>query len=110
MNDVVYSSFRRVIMGRGHRHEVTPEVLGKKCTYVDGDVDDSTSAESMELVQSILFGPTCDALVKVWEGALPKLNVGDLLLFDKKGVYAVSAVSSFNGFAKLFMTQVGNAP
>lgn len=104
MNDGVYGSFNRVIMGRGREHEVTPEVIGKNCTSVDGDVDDSRSVESMELVQSTLFGPTCDALDKVWEGALPKLNVGDLLLFDNMGAYAVSAVSSFNGFAKQFRT------
>lgn len=46
-----------------------------------------------------IWGPTCDSLDLVTERALlPKLDVGDWLVWEKMGAYTIAAASSFNGF------------
>lgn len=50
--------------------------------------------------QSTIFGPTCDGLDTVLRGyPLPKLNVGDWLVFPSMGAYTSAAGSEFNGFS-----------
>lgn len=49
--------------------------------------------------QSIVYGPTCDALDTILKGyELPELYVGDWLIFPNMGAYTAAAGSSFNGF------------
>jgi hypothetical protein len=49
---------------------------------------------------STVFGPTCDGLDTVLQGALlPELSIGDWILFPNMGAYTAAAGSSFNGFA-----------
>lgn len=52
-----------------------------------------------ELHKSTLFGPTCDGLDTVLRGVqLPRLDVGDWVVFDRMGAYTKCAGSNFNGF------------
>lgn len=48
-----------------------------------------------------LFGPTCDALDKLFlkEVQLPELDVGDWLVFPFMGAYTSVMSSTFNGFS-----------
>lgn len=49
---------------------------------------------------STVFGPTCDGLDTVLRDyPLPKLNVGDWLVFPSMGAYTSAAGSEFNGFS-----------
>ncbi len=102
LNDGVYGAFGFVAMGRSKGLE-PPEILTKKIE-VESSSDDGTSAVSLEMFHSVLFGPTCDAIDRVWSGALPRLEIGDSLVFRGMGAYAVSTSTSFNGFPEGFHT------
>ncbi|GAQ79455.1 Ornithine decarboxylase-like protein [Klebsormidium nitens] len=53
-----------------------------------------------KMYRSTVFGPTCDGLDQVLTDVwLPKLEVGDWLLFPNMGAYTLAAGTSFNGFA-----------
>jgi ornithine decarboxylase len=50
---------------------------------------------------SVLAGPTCDSIDITYENiALPKLEIGDLLVFESMGAYTSASASNFNGFNK----------
>ncbi|KAM9843157.1 ornithine decarboxylase-like [Aulostomus maculatus] len=50
---------------------------------------------------SVIWGPTCDSIDKVFENYwLPQLDVGDWLLIDNMGAYSVSLMTDFNGFGR----------
>jgi len=115
MNDGVYGAFSSIIMERSlwntkMEKVMNPIVLGTKKEAVEsicpgGSEDDGrSSVQSVELFESTLFGPTCDAMDRIWTGALPKLDKGGLIMFENMGAYAASAVSRFNGFADQFET------
>jgi len=56
---------------------------------------------------STIFGQTCDGfdcIIKSVE--LPKLEVGDWLVFRNMGAYTVAAASNFNGFSKPYTRYV----
>lgn len=101
LNDGVYGAFSSVGMYRSMRTEKScknaPEVI-RRSRGIGSDED----AGEMKLFKSILFGPTCDALDKIWTGMLQNLEIGDVLLFHEMGAYALSAVSTFNGFGNDF--------
>lgn len=51
------------------------------------------------LFNSIIWGPTCDALDKVCENVLmPEMEIDDLMLFENMGAYTIPIASPFNGF------------
>ena len=55
-------------------------------------------ADSEELTSTV-FGPTCDGLDTILRGiSLPRLHVGDWLVFSKMGAYTMTGASAFNGF------------
>lgn len=87
LNDGVYGAFNRVLLGGQSASPLGAAPPGRGC------------------FPSVLFGPTCDSLDRVWGGCLPLLNVGDVLVFRAMGAYAVSAASSFNGFGRHFRTR-----
>lgn len=87
LNDGVYGAFNRVLLGGQSASPLGAGPPGRGC------------------FPSVLFGPTCDSLDRVWGGCLPLLNVGDVLVFCAMGAYAVSAASSFNGFGRHFRTR-----
>lgn len=66
---------------------------GPECCFVDaGDA-------SQEDFSSTVFGPTCDGLDTILRGvSLPRLHVGDWLVFNKMGAYTMTGASAFNGF------------
>eukprot|EP00052_Salpingoeca_macrocollata_P011590 m.89441 g.89441 ORF g.89441 m.89441 type:complete len:510 (-) comp18121_c1_seq1:128-1657(-) len=50
------------------------------------------------LVRSTVFGPTCDSLDVVFKDVLlPKLRIGDWLLFPSFGAYSLAGATNFNG-------------
>ncbi len=55
---------------------------------------------SLPTHNSTVFGPTCDGLDTVLQGAsLPDLSIGDWIIFPDMGAYTAAAGSSFNGFS-----------
>ncbi|KAH9569844.1 hypothetical protein CY35_02G011200 [Sphagnum magellanicum] len=55
---------------------------------------------SLPTHNSTVFGPTCDGLDTVLQGAsLPDLSIGDWIVFPDMGAYTAAAGSSFNGFS-----------
>lgn len=51
------------------------------------------------LYKSLIFGPTCDSMDKLYDDLLlPELNVGDIIYLKNMGAYTHSSSSSFNGF------------
>jgi ornithine decarboxylase len=50
---------------------------------------------------SVLAGPTCDSIDVIYENiSLPRLEIGDLLVFESMGAYTSASASNFNGFPK----------
>lgn len=92
LNDGVYGAFNRVLLGGQSASPLGAVPPGRGC------------------FPSVLFGPTCDSLDRVWGGFLPLLNVGDVLVFCGMGAYAASAASSFNGFGHHFRTRYVTSP
>jgi len=85
VNDGVYGSFNCIFFDHAHP---MPKLLFEKPT-------------NSRLFSSKIFGPTCDSLdVVVKEILLPKLEVGDWIVFPYMGAYTSAAASEFNGFRK----------
>merc|ERR1719291_532965 len=88
LNDGLYGAFNCLLYD--HAVLPTPVILrgGKELT------DAGTSASCT------LFGPTCDGFDVLAEAiTMPKLQVGDRLLFRNMGAYTSAASTNFNGFA-----------
>jgi ornithine decarboxylase len=50
---------------------------------------------------SSIWGPTCDGLDRIVESCdLLEMHVGDWMLFENMGAYAVAATSTCNGFQR----------
>eukprot|EP00656_Telonema_subtile_P047143 TRINITY_DN5399_c0_g1_i1.p1 TRINITY_DN5399_c0_g1~~TRINITY_DN5399_c0_g1_i1.p1 ORF type:complete len:458 (+),score=96.92 TRINITY_DN5399_c0_g1_i1:224-1597(+) len=89
LGDGVYGSFNCVLFD--HYTPPLPTVIPVKA---------GVQSECV-LLQSRVFGPTCDGLDTIYEqAALPMLNVGDILVFRHMGAYTVAAASNFNGISK----------
>lgn len=112
LSDGVYGAFSSVIMdaNKDGQLKTDPRVVTYACkpdsavlceVEPDACIRSSVNERGDEQL-STLFGPTCDAMDRIWVGKLPVLNVGDSLLFPNMGAYTSSAVSSFNGFARHF--------
>jgi ornithine decarboxylase len=97
INDGVYGSFNCTLYDHV---EVFPQVLFS-------GADSSTIAKA---IPSTVWGPTCDSMDKVATSALPKLEIGDWLLFDDMGAYTCCASSNFNGFANPTSHYIFSAP
>lgn len=93
LGDGKYGNF-----GLLHRHGTAPKpkvlrLSGTSATSLD-DSDDYYTERS-----SILYGPTCDSHdIVLCEVALPRLRVGDYLVFENMGAYTVAGSTKFNGF------------
>ncbi|CAF0926465.1 unnamed protein product [Rotaria sp. Silwood1] len=81
INDGVYGSFNCVL----YDHYVPePCLIAKK--------------ESSEKYTSSIWGPTCDGLDCIHKSIeIPKLNIGDWVLWKNMGAYTISAAVQFNG-------------
>lgn len=90
LNDGVYGSFNCLI----YDHAVAPQ------PKVIRNGEEMSLEESEGTLPCTVFGPTCDGFDVIAESmALPRLRVGDRLLFPDMGAYTSAASTSFNGFA-----------
>ncbi|KAF5296582.1 hypothetical protein FQR65_LT10235 [Abscondita terminalis] len=81
LNDGVFGNFNAVM---SYNLKVTP-----KPVEVSGG----------QLYFSTFWGPTCDPIDKVCDKLmLPKMNVGDWVMFDNIGDYSIVLITKFNGF------------
>jgi ornithine decarboxylase len=56
---------------------------------------------------SVLAGPTCDSFDVLYENIpLPRLQLGDILLFEAMGAYTNASASTFNGYEKAKIVMV----
>lgn len=82
INDGVYGSFNCILYDHAAPVPVPLNVSGRE-----------------EAKLCSLWGPTCDSLDLINEGAmLPPLDMGDILMFPNMGAYTLPIASSFNGF------------
>jgi len=89
LNDGLYGSFNCLVYD--HATLPRPKILR------DGRAISDEEAGAMSACT--IFGPTCDGFDKLSDTmALPRLRVGDRLLFEQLGAYTASASTSFNGF------------
>ncbi|XP_065061735.1 ornithine decarboxylase-like isoform X4 [Rhopilema esculentum] len=115
----VQSAFTLVSRVSAVKH--TPEVNGNKTEnqnfvyylndgihgsffYYDPDLPPrplkSKKEETLHL--STLWGPTCSQTDLIGEGfRLPKMDSGDLLIFEDMGAYSFSCVTNFNGYGEI---------
>jgi len=88
VNDGVYHSFNCIFFDHQHPVPVTMVVPG------------SEDAKKRQVVESIVFGPTCDALdCIIKDFPMPLLEVGEWLFFCDMGAYTNAALTHFNGFS-----------
>lgn len=75
-----------------------------KPVYVErgGNGDGADDREEDGVFKSTFWGPTCDSTDRVWDGAFRKLRVGDRVAFRDVGAFALTTVTSFNGFSGSF--------
>ncbi|NP_001273820.1 ornithine decarboxylase [Musca domestica] len=84
LNDGVYGSFNCILYD--HQHAEVQHFV------------DEENAEVPKF-NSLIWGPTCDALDKIAEDLqLPDLKCGDFLAFPNMGAYTIPIASPFNGF------------
>lgn len=56
--------------------------------------------DGVGLVQSTIFGETCDGIDIIYKGLLPPdMEIGDVLIIPKMGAYCESTANHFNGFS-----------
>jgi ornithine decarboxylase len=83
INDGVYGSFNCVLYDHA---VVLPETL-------------RGSNANENLIESSIWGPTCDGMDKVCSNVfLPSMAVGEWLYFTDMGAYTLVAAGTFNGF------------
>merc|ERR1712070_1246110 len=89
LNDGLYGSFNCVLYD--HASVPRPMVLRSGCALPD---------QQAPLCPCTIFGPTCDGFDVITDSMhMPKLQVGDKLLFPDMGAYTSAASTSFNGFS-----------
>lgn len=90
LNDGLYGSFNCLL----YDHAVAPQPTVLRSGKV------LSPDEAGPNVRCTVFGPTCDGFDVVADSMdLPRLQVGDRLLFPNMGAYTSAASTSFNGFA-----------
>ncbi|XP_046412372.1 ornithine decarboxylase 1-like isoform X1 [Neodiprion fabricii] len=81
INDGVYGSFNCLLYDH---QRVTPLPLKKACG---------------KMIQSSIWGPTCDGLDQVVENVLLQdMDLGEWIIFENMGAYTLPVASQFNGF------------
>lgn len=62
---------------------------------------DASARDMTKLINSKVFGPTCDGLDMVIDDVkLPDLEIGDWMVWPDMGSYTRAATTQFNGFTK----------
>ncbi|ODM95404.1 Ornithine decarboxylase [Orchesella cincta] len=84
INDGIYGSFNCIMYDHAI---VRPEVIGIR------------QSDEVNLFECSIWGPTCDGLDQVCSSELlPKMEVGEWLVFPDMGAYTLVAGGTFNGF------------
>lgn len=84
INDGVYSSFNCIL----YDHQKVEPIPLK-------------TNDNLDEYDCSVWGPTCDGLDQVvMEARLPKMAIGDWIVWKNMGAYTLSAAGSFNGFPK----------
>lgn len=82
INDGIYGSFNIILYD--HQH-----VVAQPLKQYPGS----------KLYSSSIWGPTCDGLDNVIDDIpLPRMELGDWIIFEDMGAYTVPAACMFNGF------------
>jgi len=88
LNDGVYGSFNCILFD--HQYPAPYALKGP-----------GEEEPGARLYECSVWGPTCDSLDCISKSAkLPKLSIGDWIVFDNMGAYTTAAASQFNGFKK----------
>jgi len=94
INDGIYGSFNCLMYDH---HVVHPELLDLK------------SNRGGKKYECSIWGPTCDGLDQVCASELlPKMEVGEWLVFPDMGAYTLVAGGTFNGFPLPKLSTVGS--
>ncbi|XP_055376390.1 ornithine decarboxylase 1-like, partial [Condylostylus longicornis] len=89
INDGVYGSFNCIL----YDHQAaTPQ-------YLKENINEKDENGNIMKYKSSIWGPTCDALDQICEEVyFPKLEIGEVIIFENMGAYTVPIASAFNGF------------
>lgn len=91
LNDGLYGSFNCLL----YDHAVAP-----RPTILRGGRELTEASFVVPEGPCTIFGPTCDGFDVITDSmSMPRLEVGDRLLFPHMGAYTSAASTSFNGFA-----------
>ena len=108
LTDGLYGSMNCVIYDHATLTAIPLQICSKGPSYSGdkGEEENSSNKRGGEegsgqverAYSSTLFGPTCDGLDTVLKDVpLPKLDIGDWIVFPMMGAYTISASSDFNG-------------
>ncbi len=79
-------------------HNFSSKIYDKLTINTDFNLENKLDGKKYK---SILFGITCDGLDVIQEDVyLPRLDIGDMIVFNNMGAYTNVSSSDFNGFAK----------
>lgn len=92
LNDGIYGTLAAVSL-RGHAKFAKLNV--KPRALVGGETPEAEPT----IIRTTLWGPTCDATDRIWDGDLPEMEVGQYVVLDNVGAYVLNLASTFNGFA-----------
>lgn len=97
VNDGMYGIFSALWLSEGGdvRGRLVPRM-------VDGSNDKCNGDECIggeKCMRTTVWGPTCDAFDRVWDGLMPKIKISDRVVFDNIGAFSVNSVTRFNGFS-----------
>jgi ornithine decarboxylase len=95
INDGIYGAFNCIFFDHAHAH---PKVATLNRKFIAGD---EAAVNSESTYETAVYGPTCDGIDCVSRNVpLPKLAVGDWLMFEDFGAYTCVAATNFNGMEK----------
>lgn len=89
ITDGVYGSFNNIVYD--HAQVPYPVMLNANGDKKHGD-----------MIHTTVFGPTCDGFDTLTTCMLPKVSLGDFLVFRDMGAYTIAGACNFNGIQ--FMT------
>lgn len=98
LNDGVYGIFGRSWLQDSNcsvNRQLEPRLIDRHWTATQ-------NVENDVLLQTTVWGPTCDSSDRIWDGCMAEVHVGERLVFDNVGAFCSSSVTKFNGFSDHF--------
>lgn len=118
VDDGVYGTFNNVVYD--HYHPMKPKHLrmgrnfySKSSAKARASPDHKQPEGEGEELPTAIFGPTCDGLDQLCDAgscSMPRVEIGDWLLWDCMGAYTHTASFVFNGYDHVPNTHVVNMP